>query len=259
MLSASVLSPKEELSLKKKELSFLQLELTEKELSLSTLKGEIHQFEKRYNQTVGSKYVELDEVRAQILDLSSRLDPQKEDLRQEAEAAREHAQQTSEETSWAEDKPTSNKGFFPTDALKKLFRKAAKKIHPDLATDLQDRERRHRLMAELNQAYDDLCEIRIREIIEEWEDKSESEKSAAIGIQLVRCIRKISQIKARLEEIQIEWNDLENSDMFQLKEHIENESQKGRDIIQEMINDIDERIIRVKTRVRKLAEGLAYL
>src|SRR3990167_7409535 len=97
--AANVLTPEEEeLQFKTEDLSRLEQELAEKALLLSTCKGELHLFEKRYNHVVGAKYAELDELRAQILGLVSRLEPQKDNLKAQADAAREQADRSAKES-----------------------------------------------------------------------------------------------------------------------------------------------------------------
>gem|GEM_PF-2091162 len=55
------------------------------------------------------------------------------------------------------------------DVLKTLFRELARRVHPDLATNDGDRERRTRAMAEVNRAYKDSDEAQLRAILGEWE------------------------------------------------------------------------------------------
>jgi hypothetical protein len=159
----------EELLLKRKELTSLEQDLTERELGLSTLKGELHQFERRYNQIVGLKYRELDEVRAQVMELASQLYPKSDEFRAGATSSREQAKQSAGETEdFATDSPTEEK-FVPSEELKKLFREVAKKIHPDLAENPEEQKRCHNLMSKLNLAYDHLDEEGIRAVLIEWE------------------------------------------------------------------------------------------
>jgi hypothetical protein len=93
-------------------------------------------------------YAELDQVKAQVLGLATKVFPQADNFREEAESAREQAREFKEKIPEAK-KP---KEFNPPENLKKLFRRVAKRIHPDLASSATERERRHYLMAKLNQA-----------------------------------------------------------------------------------------------------------
>ncbi len=260
MLPTCVLSPEEEeLRQKNSELTDLQQELAEKELLLSTCRGDLGFFEKKYNRVVGSKYAELDRLRAQVLGFASSMNPAKSQLREEAETARKHAEQTEQEAGdWEDTSPLSNK-FDPSEDLKKLFREAAKKIHPDLANTGEEREKRHQLMAELNRAYDNMDTTRIQQIVRDWEEWGRLSEEIPIGIQLVKSIRKIAQVKERLAGIENELNALENSEMYRLKERIEQAQRNGRDVLKEMSLDLEDKISSIKTRVFKLADDLIYL
>lgn len=93
-------------------------------------------------------YAELDQVKAQVLGLATKVFPQADNFREESESAREQAREFKEKIPEAK-KP---KEFNPPENLKKLFCRVAKRIHPDLASSATERERRHDLMAKLNQA-----------------------------------------------------------------------------------------------------------
>ena len=95
MLPTCIMTPEEvELHQKISELTGLQQKLAEKELLLSTCRSNLNFFEKEYNRAVGSKYSELDRLRAQVLEFVSSMNPAKGQLRIEAETARKHAEQT---------------------------------------------------------------------------------------------------------------------------------------------------------------------
>lgn len=255
---AATLPPENELRQREEELTRLEQELAEEELLLSTAKGELHLFEKSYNQVVGAKFVEFDEIRAQILELASHFDPRQERLRTDAQTARDDADQSARESKQIPD-PPQEKTFHPSEDLRKLFRDVAKKIHPDLTTDEEERERRHQLMAQLNQAYGKLDKAKIEAILQEWEEKNHSKDGLSIGARLVQKSRQIGQVKKRLKKIRTDLDHLENSEMFKLKEKVDQMKKHDRDVVQEIAADIDKKIDRVKNRLIELAGELTHL
>ena len=248
-----IVSPEEE-ELKRKRRNLAQLEqaLAEKELELSTLKGELHLFERRYQVVVGAKYTELDEVKAQILELASRLYPRSDEFRAGAQSARERAQNSAEDADLDSDSPREDE-FKPTENLKKLFREVAKKIHPDLASDEAEKTRRHELMARLNQAYDRLDEDAIHAVLLDWEAGHHPEKKETLGMRLVRTVRQVAQIKKRLQRIDEEIAEIINSGMYQLMKKMASAGKTGGDLLEEMAAGVDEKIASIKSRVRDLA------
>jgi len=61
----------------------------------------------------------------------------------------------------AEQEGGKREPFTPSENLKKLYREVAKRVHPDLATEESERQRRHELMAEANRAYAEGDEARL--------------------------------------------------------------------------------------------------
>ncbi|MBT5468996.1 MAG: hypothetical protein HOK41_00190 [Nitrospina sp.] len=246
-----ILSPQaEELQAKRRELVQLRKNLADMELQLSTEKAELNLFEIRYQKVVGAKYAEMDIVKAQVLSLASKLYPKADTFREEAESAREHAKEYSEKN---EKVTNSQKEFSPPENLKKLFRRVAKKIHPDLSSSMEEREKRNELMAKLNQAYDKLDEEGIRSILVEWEAEGYLEDTLELGEQLERAVLQLAQVRGRLYNISEELEDMNLSEMFQLKNNIEMAEKEGRDLLQEIADDIEEKILKAKARIRDLA------
>src|ERR1700687_1272019 len=154
-----------ELSRKRDELADLQARLAELELQLVTLRLELTEFEALYHTKVGPLYAELDEVEALIAERIARdrpLDPNA------AESARNARKRANESRRAAGD--ASRTMLLPvarSQALKDLYRAAAKQLHPDLSRDDCDRATRERLMTEANLAYAKGDEARLRAILEE--------------------------------------------------------------------------------------------
>ena len=144
----------EELEKKKAELATLKTELAEKELHLATFQAELKVFEKEYMRVIGVRYTELDRIEAQIEEYLALLE--------------------------------STQDFKPSPELKKLYREVAKKIHPDLATDEDERQRRQNLMSKANIAYENGNIEKLKSILQEWKNSPESIQGQGISFELIR-------------------------------------------------------------------------
>ena len=248
---------REEVENKKRELEQLQQELADRELDLSSARRSFHLFEAQYQQKVGSKYAELDRLKAWVLEMATRIHPESKEFKAQAEAAREHADERTEHWKTA-DEEASSPPPEPTEELKKMFREAAKQIHPDLTTDSEDRDRRHQLMSRLNQAYElgDLDQI--RNILENWEVANDWEQLST-GKQLSRLLKQVGQARHRLNQIQAELDQLKQSEMFRLMEYVEKSEAQGEDILSAMVADADEKITTLRNRVKNLAMDCSLL
>jgi DnaJ-domain-containing protein 1 len=137
-------------------------------------------------------------------------------------------------------------------AFKSLYREAARRMHPDLATDENDRFRRERFMAEVNRAYQEGDEARLRSILQEYEASPDSVKGEGTAADLVRVIRKIAQVKGRLTKIDQELAELRNSELFALKAKVDRATASGTDLLKEMAEDLDVEIAVSRERLKRV-------
>src|SRR5271155_1049137 len=148
----SSLNPEEqELARKRAERATIESELAERELRSANLRAEMGAFEQQYLHFVGSRYAELDELRAGIAERAAREQPENARAQQAAHEAREHAKET--KNAAGEKLESSPRAFESSPEMKRLYRDVAKRIHPDLTSDRNDRAKRQALMAEANEAY----------------------------------------------------------------------------------------------------------
>ncbi len=240
-----------ELEQKQANLEILEEELTQRELELATIKADLPAFEGLYLRIVGIQYAELDKIKAQIAEAQARLDPINKDAQKQASQARAQAQESERATESALEQKKQKK-FMPSDELKKLYQEAARSMHPDLTTDEKARIYRHQMMAEANCAYEEGNEDRLREILEQWESSSEAVEGEGTGAELIRVIRKIAQVEARLRAIDAEMAELKASDLWQLKEKVEEAENKERDLLSEMATVIESKIAEAKQSLYNL-------
>lgn len=243
-----------ELSVKEQELAELETELAQRELDLATLQAELNAFEAAYIRMVGVKLAELDEIEAKILEATARKEPNNTRIQQQASQARKHAKESAAAVGIERD---SNKqiDFRPSEGLKRLFRELAKSIHPDLAVDEKERLRRQKLMAEANSAYAEGDEAKLLAILEDWKNSPESVQGIGTAADLVRAIRKLSQIKRRLKTIANEIAKLKVSDLYELKMKYDKAQKEGRNLLAELASQVNERICIAYERLIEISQG----
>jgi len=92
--------------------------------------------------------------------------------------------------------------------------------------------------------------------MDDWESSPDSVKGEGAGAELVRTIRKIAQIKNRLETIKKEMTALKQSELYHLMIKIEEEKKAGRDILAEMAREINKEIKIAEEKLDKLKAGI---
>lgn len=251
---AKVRTPEEEeLEKKKAHLAQLQSQLAERELELATLQAELGSFERRYLTIVGLRYAQLDKLEAEIAEYFAREQPRDREAQERAQRARSQAEGSSEATGQAESFEEAQE-FIPSESLKRLYRDIARRMHPDMADDPEEKQRRHSIMAEATNAYERGDEARLREILSEWESSPEAVKGEGAAAELVRVIRKIAQVERRLQAIAAQISHLKESELHELKTKVKEAAEEGRDLLAEMAERLDRQINDARQRFRELGD-----
>lgn len=236
-----------ELAAKNALLAAMEIELAQRELDFTTLRVALHAFEQEYLRVVGIKFAEIDDLKAQIAEALNRRNPTDEEILQRAVEARMKATESAGVTGAIEQR-AQFADFKPSDVLKSLYREVAKRIHPDLATDEDERADRNRVMAEVNRAYGECDEERLRRILSEWETSPDAVKGEGIGAELVRTIRKIHQAEQRLASIDGGIARLSGAELSLLKARAESERLNERDLLVAMAEQLDTQILHLRRR-----------
>jgi len=233
------LSPEEEeLAAKRDELAQLEAQLADEELALASLKAELAAFEGVYLRRIGVLYSELDDWNARLAELRAERAATPE-ARSEAAQARAQA---NESYSAAHGEAAEVQPFAPSPDLKKLFREAAKRVHPDTASDDADRTRRERLMKEVNAAYAAGDEDALRRILADLDSSPDAVQGSGVGADLVRVLRQLRQVRNRISAIEREMDVLNQSEIALLRKDVERAEEKSRDLLAEIEATVRERI-----------------
>ena len=78
-------------------------------------------------------------------------------------------------------------------------------------------------------------------------------KAKVPGAELIRVIRRVSQARGRLAEIEAELQGLLRSDLQQLKARVDEAEKSGQDVLKDMIAKVEEQIVLAKQRLENPA------
>ena len=223
--------------------------LTNREEEMAELRTIQQQFEARYTMTVGRLYAEIDDLEAQIAKEEYKLVPDDVEIKKRAEELRRLAEESAKR---AEEAAKRASEWKPTAEARKAYHNLARANHPDLAIDAAEKDKRHMLMAELNEAFSSGDQAKLEQMAEDLRFSPHLVPGDTIGDELVRAIRQISQIKMRMAALVRERETIEKSELFELRQRVEAESAEGRDLLDHMAN-------RTRSHIGKVARRLEHL
>jgi hypothetical protein len=137
--------------------------------------------------------------------------------------------------------------------LRQEYHKAVKLMHPDLAISEPERQRRTKLMAALNLAYErgDLKEI--ERLVAEFGQDPEAIVGEDVGSRIVKTLRRIAQLRRRLGELQMELEAHKKSEAYELRRTIEVADASGDDhlgdLAKQLVKEISEREAELKVLI----------
>jgi hypothetical protein len=247
----------EELARRKAQLLVLSEELLRRERELDAYRVELHHFETRYRRTLGGRYARLDEL-ADLLDAARdeaggdrRAEPDPEDP-----AERYPGQGLpggGQNWDWGEREPEPEPRPVIGEQAKRLFRQLARIIHPDLAGDPAERERRTNLMVAANLAYEQGDVAALEKLLDDWERSPEAVTGGGALAELERTVRRIAQVQARIDAIDEELAELEASAMGWLRRRTEKAAREGWDLLAHMVKELDRQILEAEVELERRA------
>jgi hypothetical protein len=220
----------------------LEAELTAGETELERLLDELSVFEHDYNRVLGTRYQRLAELVGKIGELR--------EARERAEAGDDEAPAQAEDVVDLSEEAGKPK---PPESARRLFRRLARRIHPDLAADEAERARRTKLMMAANQAYQDGDVERLQELLEDEELGPDGVTGDGPMPDLVRVIRRIGRATKRLDAIRRELRTLRESSMGILLVESAQAGSRGFDLLADMAVELDRLIARTEEELAELS------
>ncbi len=234
-MSTLILSQQSEehnLQRRREELAQLEVELAERDSQLANLKSGMTGFESRYMNVVGGRYNELADIEKEI----ARLQGLEFDDDYDGD-------------SLADDEVGCGQNRLHSDKLKKLYKEVARKFHPDLTSCPQERQHRHQLMIEVNHAYESGAEERLQEMLEAGTSLESAEIGGVSSAEMILLLRKITEARQRLAEIEADITDITASEIYTLKLRIENAEALEVDLFADLLSQVDRQIKKARNRL----------
>ncbi len=228
-------------------------------VTVEELKSEVDVFQRRYNAHISQYYLELDRVELEAQEYRLRLQLRRENVNEaeiearvescfKASRARVDAYEEvdeSESTLEAEQLPASKAKH-----LQNLYRKLAKRYHPDKAVDAEEQNRREQLMPLINRAYHEqdiqtLERLSLGETEPHIAEKTSAEKRAALQAELRSLNRATSDLR-------LEINRIKTGRTYQLKQQVENAKKAGKDLLSGLAKDLERKVKASRTHLERL-------
>lgn len=224
--------------------------LTELELSLSTLQAKLRSFEVEYYLKVGSRYVQIDQLQATLDKVLASKIPFDATAQTRAAQSQERAAQSASDAEDFTHGSENRQGRFDANPeLKSLYRELVKLLHPDLTLDSDEKERRHRLIQQINEAYQSGQIGRLRDILDSERNSPDLIKGDDVGSSLLRTIRKTAQVEKRIMDLEKELEILRQTDLYLLFDTVTREMKNGNNLLKKMSDELDAQIIFLQRRI----------
>jgi hypothetical protein len=249
----------EELVRRKAQLLVVSEELLGRERALAAYREELHAFETRYRKTLGGRYALLDELADRLDELRERGEDApagRADDADEEPAGRYPGQGLpggGQNWDWGEREPEPEPRPVIGEDAKRLFRQLARIIHPDLAGDPAERERRTNLMVAANLAYEQGDAAALERLLADWEQSPEAVTGDGVPAELERTVRRIAQVYGRIAAIDEELAELEASAMGWLRRRTEKATREGWDLLAHMVRELDRQILEAQVELDRRA------
>ncbi len=214
------------------DLAALRDRLAEIEAEQAMLEAELAVFEADYTREVVTVLAQLHDVEAQVLERTG-----------DRAAARE-AHTRARRTTSAANAVAPAPAPVPPASLKRAFRDAAKRMHPDLAPTEEARSHAEAFMKRLNDAYRAADAEAIADLVRQW-DASPYAPEPAGG----EGARRVAALQAAVARAQRRLDEVRRSELADLMEHTMAAAAEGRDHLGELLAGAEAALAAARARL----------
>jgi hypothetical protein len=222
-----------------------QEELAAAETELSQRQQEIQAIERRLRFRLGHSLDRLAELEGQIAQYRLEIEQLRIPGAYEAgylpveEQFRRTWRKTSDDDIYAGAEPLET---VDEQQIKHLYRRLARKYHPDLAADKTEERFRTEKMAALNEAYAAKSLVEMIALSGAADDGADADRDQT-NAEMARVLeQELARIRRKIALVENETANLHNSPVVQLSLDIKLARRGGRDLLEEMSADLEQRI-----------------
>ena len=229
-------------------------------VAMENLNAEVDLFQHRYNAQVGRYYLELDEVDLETKEFRLRLQLRREDISEDEIETRvescfrenwERINAASEQSESEEDTETNNLPDEEAKYLQKLYRKLAKRFHPDKSEDTDEQNRRLELMPLINRAYKE-NDLQILERLSFGDTEATLQTEESIAQKMERLHSELRSLSRATSELRSDINRVKAGRTYQLKQQVEAAEKKGNDLLTTLAVDIKRKVQSSRAQLTRL-------
>ncbi|KAA3664138.1 MAG: hypothetical protein DWQ04_07210 [Chloroflexi bacterium] len=224
------------------------------EAELADQKADIQAFEFEFAAHVGQLLDQLAAVEVQVNQYLARIQQMRDETQfgegyESVDRQFERSWRTSPQKEAVP--PPTKPPTTPNEAqIKKLYRRLARAFHPDMAQDDADRAYRTEMMAAVNDAYAARSMAELMAIERELAGRKKSEdkldpRDALSDVDMIAALQnEIKRCRRRLQEIELEMQTMHNQPMVALALEMKLAKQEGRNLLDEMVAELERKIAR---------------
>ena len=230
-----------------REAARLRDRLAEIEVEQATLKAELAAFNADYMRVVMAVMLDVQELEARILAILATRSGESDD----ADAARDARERVRETTAHIRAVPKAP-GPVPTGDMKRLFREAAKRMHPDLAAGEVARGHAEAFMKRLNHAYKAGDAEAIAGLVQQWDASPFGAARDDEAVESARAARRVGALGDAVARAEARLAELRASELAQLMEQAMAATAAGGDLLAEMRRSAEAALATARARLAEL-------
>jgi hypothetical protein len=222
------------------------------EMELYNTRQALQEFNNQYRTRLGTLELELNRLE-RILDdnISTQESEQKSSGSTKAKEEQEGKDSSSAHSHKPKNKLKSTKNPDYERKVREIFRNLAKRFHPDLTNDKDEKKRREEIMAKINQAYTSRDLELLQELAQDSEIQSNNQATGP-DEEYMRFKIELRQLETMIFEVEHTIRELDTSPVMQMRTEAKTEENAGRDMLGNMEFDL-------KLRIAELREHLLDL